>query len=163
MLNITKRITIAASVFAVALSTLSAAPASDPEQKPAETKAVQATPKAATGAPAQAAPKSAGGVLVFKDPVTGKLRAPEPGEVDSLLKSGQRSIQGVAAPTAQPFRSPAGAGIGLKVGEESMSYTVVTRGPDGKLKESCVTGEKAATAKVSAAPTASPKEVLDEK
>lgn len=167
MSNLFKRFTIAISLFTIALTVQGAAPPADQQPASSGTKTTPPAAKApaapAPTKPATVAPQGAGGVMVFKDPVTGKIRQPEPGEVESLLSSGQKSLQSLVPPAAEPFRSPAGAGIGLRIGEESMSYMVVTKAPDGKLKKSCVTGSKAATATLSGNRGSSPKEAPDEK
>ena len=124
----------------------------------------------------QAAP--AGGLVVFIDPATGKIRQPDAAEIGTLsgtpapANAGGANAPAVARrPAARPveFRGP-GNSVGIKLGEEFDSYMVVTRTPDGKLAEACVTGDKAATDLVSKGvtpkTTAAPKkakEVLDDK
>ncbi|QOY88932.1 post-PEP-CTERM-1 domain-containing protein [Paludibaculum fermentans] len=161
-----KSVALATSVLAAAVTVLNAAAPSD--QQPARAEATAAQPadtnqkstlKPVTGE--QAAP--AGGVMIFKDPVTGKFRAPEQGEVEALTSTGKKSIQSVAPAAQTPFKSPTGAGIAVKLGAESRSYMVVTKTADGKLKESCVTGDKAATAVLSGNQAPAEKGALDEK
>jgi hypothetical protein len=137
-------------------------------QEPAKT-----TPQAD---PQQPAP--AGGLVVFIDPVTGKIRQPDAAEIGTLSgtpapgSAGGANAPAVARrPVARPieFRGPANS-VGVKLGEDSLSYMVVTRTPDGKLAEDCVTGGQAAAAlvtkgvtpKTTAAPEKA-KAVLDDK
>jgi hypothetical protein len=45
------------------------------------------------------------------------------------------------------IQGPGGA-VGAMLGEDSLTYMVVTAAPDGKLAMDCVTGDKAAAARV---------------
>ncbi len=162
-----KSVALATSVLAVAVTVLNAAVPSD--QQPARAEATTSQPadnQKSTVKPVAAdpsAPTGGGGVMIFKDPVTGKFRAPEPGEVEALTSTAKKSIQSVAPADQKPFKSPTGAGIAVKLGAESRSYMVVTRTADGKLKETCVTGDKAATAVLSGNQAPAAKGALDEK
>jgi hypothetical protein len=148
-----------------------AAPAASGKE-PAKT-----TPQAA---PQQAAP--AGGVVVFIDPDTGQIRQPDAAEIGTLSDpligttapanaSGADSPAMLRRPVAKPPIMVHGPGnsVGVKLGDDSLSYMVVTKTPDGKLAEDCVTGDTAAGALVSKGvtpKTAAPKkakEVLDDK
>lgn len=156
MANYWQQVALATAVFAFAAA--SATAATDDQQPKAGQKS--AVPAKAAEQKAQPAPAGAGGSMIFIDPATGKTRAPEPGEVEALTAPKSKSLSVAAAPTE--FKSPTGAGVGVVLGEESMSYSVVTIGPDGKLKQSCVTGAQAATAVVNGKQTPA-KEALDEK
>lgn len=98
-------------------------------------------------------------VQAFKDPVTGKLRAPTAEEAKALRQApqpmGQRSVLSPRAsimPNApRAIRSAQGA-VGMQLPDSFMSYSVVTRDANGKLEEHCVTGEKAAEAVMTAQP-----------
>lgn len=91
----------------------------------------------------------AAGLRVFKDPVTGQLRAPTHEEVRALqLKEAQaKSARTVAAGrvgmvsrTVPVLVQRADGSRKLELTEESLSYSVVTRNADGSLDMSCVTG-----------------------
>jgi hypothetical protein len=162
---------LAAAVGSVAANAQSApqAPANTP--KTAESKdSEKATPKAAPASPA-------GGLVVFIDPVTGQIRQPEAAEIGTLSAPPQAGVIN-AAPSAAQQHTPvvhrefrgAGGVIGVKLGDESLSYMVVSKTPDGKLAEDCVTGGEAAAVAVSKGVTpktpvapAKPKVVLDDK
>lgn len=151
--------------------------------------APQTPTKAATAAPAkdsgkamqQAAPApQPAGVVVFIDPATGQIRQPEAAEIGTLsapsatpqTAGGINAAAAAQRPTPVEHREFRGAGgaIGVKLGDDSQTYMVVTKTPDGKLAEDCVTGADAAAALVSkevapkapAAP-AKAKVVLDDK
>jgi hypothetical protein len=111
-------------------------------------------------------------MVVFVDPVTGQIRQPDAAEIGALTGVGSSNARtALTAPTPAPnmISGPGGA-VGVRLGDDSLSYMVVTRTPDGKLAEDCVTGEKAASAVVSKGvtpkTTAAPKKnagVLDDK
>ncbi len=91
----------------------------------------------AAGAPAQP------GMTVVRDAATGKLRAPTAAELRALRnESGQ--AQRAAADSARPPTVRADGVKAATLGERGMVYSVITRGPDGKLHEHCVEGEAAA-------------------
>jgi hypothetical protein len=97
-----------------------------------------------------------GGVLVFIDPATGEIREPEKEELQSLAPGAapdvtpDEALRRAAAQTApQSLTHPSGA-EGVVLGEDQMVYSVVTIGPDGKLKMDCVTGKDKAEAHVKA-------------
>jgi hypothetical protein len=147
----------------------------------------QQTPKAAANAvpppsgkvpaaktPSQAAPQQGaapGGLVVFIDPDTGKIRQPDAAEIGALTGAGAgpRTFQSNVAPAAPTMISGPGGAVGVKLGDDSLSYTVLTKTPDGKLAEECVTGDKSAAALLSTGitpKTTAPKKnagVLDEK
>ena len=118
----------------------------------------------------QAAP--APGMVVFVDPATGKIRQPDAEEIGALTGAANNattSVQSVAPTGPTTFTGPGGS-VGMKLGDDSLSYMVVTKTPDGKLAEECVTGDKAASALLSKGVTsktpAAPNKnqgVLDEK
>lgn len=80
------------------------------------------------------------GMVVVRDPQTGKLRAPTPDEARALRAKTPRDAN--LAPRALAPR-PDGA-RGVRLGEKSMVYEVVTRDADGKLSSQCLHGEQAA-------------------
>lgn len=85
-----------------------------------------------------AAPPQQSGMVVVRDPQTGQLRAPTASEfralhaLSSALQAGQPAPKTLVRPDGTVQRS---------VGAEGMSYTVVSRGKDGKLSIECVSGE----------------------
>lgn len=98
----------------------------------------------ALGAPAAAGDQE--GVVVVRDPLTGKFRNATPAEARRL------HAQPVAPGMAK--RDPAQPDVTIRkngtlqkhLGERGMVYSVVTRGADGKLDADCVHGEAAADA-----------------
>ena len=83
------------------------------------------------------------GMVVVRDPVTGDMRAPTPAELRAL-----RALppQGAAQQPPQQTQSvlrPDGS-RSVKLGENSMVYSVARRDAGGKLKEECVHGIEAA-------------------
>jgi hypothetical protein len=98
-----------------------------------------ATPQAATP-PSE----SAGGVMVFIDPVTGKTRQPEAGEVEQLLQQRAPALpQSSLTSPSSTFNVP-GGGVGLMLDDSFHSYMVVTRKPDGTMLMDCLPDGKAA-------------------
>jgi hypothetical protein len=85
------------------------------------------------------------GMVVVRDPQTGKMRAPTADELKAL-RARTPSSAAAKAFTAQPQtlagRRPGARGV--RLGEKNMVYEVVTRGADGKLSSECVQGEAAA-------------------
>jgi len=96
----------------------------------------------------------AGGVVVFIDPATGKIRQPDASEIGGLVPPAGPAPKALAPALIQ---GPGGA-VGVRLGEDSLAYMVVTAAPDGKLATDCVTGDKAAAARVTAGPAAKAKE-----
>ena len=109
-------------------------------------------------AAAQQQPSTAqSGMVVVRDPQTGELRAPTAAESRALAPQGpSASITAKATPPAA-VTHPGGARQ-VRLGERSLVYSVVTRGPDGKLAEQCVQGAAAADKAVHAPASAQPKE-----
>jgi hypothetical protein len=116
-------------------------------------------PQDSKSAPA-VAPQSvpAGGVVVFIDPATGKIRQPDASEIGGLVTPAG-SVAPKAPEPAQPalIQGPGGA-VGARLGADSLTYMVVSTAPGGKLAMDCVTGDKAATARVIASPAPKAKE-----
>jgi hypothetical protein len=85
--------------------------------------------------------KAAGqeGMVVVRDPLTGKMRAPTPDELRDLRARAPAST--ALAPRVPGTVSRRDGSRGVRLGEDSMVYDVVTRGPDGKLTHACVQGE----------------------
>jgi hypothetical protein len=89
------------------------------------------------------------GVRVFVDPETHKIRQPTQEEVRSLSEQSTGAAGAAKANVTGPqvLRGPEDA-IGLELDESSMSYTVATKGSDGKVAVDCVTAKNAAAARV---------------
>jgi len=101
-------------------------------------------------------PASAGdaspGMRVFKDPISGELRAPTAEEAAALEGAGsakglRRTPRGLLTGKVNPpsVTYPDGT-IGQELDESSLAYTVMTRNADGTTSMVCVTGAEAADA-----------------
>jgi len=85
------------------------------------------------------------GMVVVRDPQTGKMRAPTPEELRQLrAKAPPSAAAMVGAPQEGKQLSRRDGARGVRLGEKTLVYDVVTRGADGKLSEQCVQGEAAA-------------------
>jgi hypothetical protein len=85
------------------------------------------------------------GMVVVKDPQTGKMRAPTAEELRALRAKTPKSAAAVTgAPAAPKTLTRRDGARGVRLGEKTLVYDVVTRGEDGKLSEQCVQGEDAA-------------------
>jgi hypothetical protein len=84
--------------------------------------------------------KAAGqeGMVVVRDPLTGKMRAPTPDELRDLRA---KTPSATLAPRVPSTVSRRDGSRGVRLGDNSMVYDVVTRGADGKLTRACVQGE----------------------
>lgn len=91
----------------------------------------------------QAAQPATGGFRAFIDPATGKLRDPEPAEAAAL--GNQVSLSTLSAPLPSPVYLR-GGGVGVRLRESQMVYSVARIGRDGKLVMDCVTGREQAEA-----------------
>jgi hypothetical protein len=98
--------------------------------------------------PQQLEPGAAAGAMIFIDPATGQIREPDANEMGALLRAAPAAAARAAAPTPPVFIQGPGNAVGLKLGAESQSYMVATKGPDGKITLECVTGDKAASTRV---------------
>ena len=110
--------------------TLCMADADKPKQAPSQ----NAHPETKNSQP----PSSS--MIVVRD-ADGALRAPNAAESLALTGAAQTS----GAPSSQLIDQGPGRGLMLVLDPATSSaYSVVTKGPDGKLKMECVSGEKAA-------------------
>jgi hypothetical protein len=109
-------------------------------------KAPEAEKKAAPPPGTPSAP-SAGGLVVFIDPVTGKVRQPDAAEIGSLVPPPAAVTPLVEKPLVT-WTGPGGA-VGVVLDSSFDSYMVVTKKPDGKLAMECVVGDKKADEAVS--------------
>ncbi len=82
------------------------------------------------------------GMVVVRDPQTGKLRAPTDDEMKALRA--QSPSAALAAPRQPATVSRGDGSRGVRLGERNMVYEVVTRGADGKLTRECVEGSAGA-------------------
>jgi hypothetical protein len=87
------------------------------------------------------------GMVVVRDPQTGKMRAPTADEMKALRAATPPSAALTGRTQAQPQTSvvtrPNGTRA-VRVGESHKVFEIVTRGADGKLSSQCVQGEAAA-------------------
>lgn len=83
------------------------------------------------------------GMVVVRDPLTGKLRAPTPDEA-RLLRARTPAGTALAAPRQPSLVTGPGGARGVRLGDKTMVYEVVTRGADGTLSRQCVQGDGAA-------------------
>jgi hypothetical protein len=100
------------------------------------------------------------GVIVAIDPVTKQIRQPEAAEVQALT-GGKKTAAAVATTTLKKIQGPGQYGVGIVLDNTTMVYMVATKAADGTIANDCVTGEKAAVAKVSGAQPATAKQVPD--
>jgi hypothetical protein len=85
------------------------------------------------------------GMVVVRDPQTGKMRAPTPEELRQLRAKTPPAAAAVAgAPQENKVLSRRDGARGVRLGEKTLVYDVVTRGADGKLSSQCVQGDAAA-------------------
>lgn len=122
--------------------------------RPDARKAPEAGKKAAPP-PGTPAASSAGGLVVFIDPVTGKIRQPDASEIGSLVPPPAAETPLVEEPLVMKL-GPGGA-VGVVLDSRFESFIVVTKTPDGKLATDCVTGRKKADEAVSAGAKTDPK------
>jgi hypothetical protein len=151
------RILLATGALAVLCVAQEAASKSEKPSQPAP--AQTKTAEAKTAKPAAVT----GGLVAVKDPETGEIRAATPAEIGAATApegsatqastpAQQRNAGTVETDAARRGHDvspkmiyhPNGA-VGMKLGDENQVFSVVTKGPDGKLTMECVTGKKAAT------------------
>lgn len=134
-------IVIAAAVSAAGAWAQAVPPPSD-AKKAAEPEKRAAPPPGIPSAP------SAGGLVVFIDPVTGMIRQPDAAEIGSLFPPPAAVTPLVEEPLVMKI-GPGGA-VGVMLDSRFESFMVVTKTPDGKLAADCVVGAKKADEIVSA-------------
>jgi hypothetical protein len=108
--------------------------------KPAATAAKQNPPQA----PAQ-------GVRVFIDPATGKIREPEPEEIQQLTPAAPAAARRSTAPSGAALHGRGGA-VGMRLDDSQMVYSVATKNADGTISFECVTGAANASQKLTNKP-----------
>lgn len=87
-----------------------------------------------------------GGVVVFIDPTTGKIRQPHAAEIGSLIRP-QAAKPLVSLPLAT--KTGPGGAVGVVLDSSFDSFVVATKKPDGTLAMDCVTGDNKAAEAVS--------------
>jgi len=118
---------------------------SQPPQPPQITRK-RASPSQTSARQTSKSPAEAGAVI-FVDPVTRQIREPSADEIDVLTQSRPQGSQPVAPIPPTEIRGPGGA-VGILLGEDSQSYMVVTKTPDGKLVTDEVATKEAAEVRV---------------
>ena len=95
-----------------------------------------------------ASPHSQEGMVVVRDAQTGKMRAPTPDELKALqARNPAPAALAAGRPQQHQALAPRRDGTrGVRLGDRTMVYDVVTRGADGKLSSECVHGAAAAEA-----------------
>jgi hypothetical protein len=109
---------------------------------------MSASVQAADEAPAT----EAAGLKVARDPSTGHLRAPTEDEARELHEKGNRQgAQARAQSNAQKLhmRVHAGNARNVRMTDEFVNHTVVTRGANGELQMQCLPSKSAAESAVS--------------
>lgn len=91
--------------------------------------------------PARAAGQQA--MVTVRDAQTGQLRAPTAAEAAAL--HGKPGLLRQAPAQRVELAGPGGGGK-VQLGKSALVYSVVTRAPDGKLAQQCVSGKPAAHA-----------------
>ena len=114
-----------------------APPPSDPKKAPGTEKKAAPAP-GEPGAPAA----SAAGLVVFIDPVTGKIRQPDAAEIGRLVSP----PTAVTSPVDEPLVMKIGPGgaVGVVLDSRFESFMVVTKTSAGTLAMDCVTGGRKA-------------------
>jgi hypothetical protein len=131
-------------LIAFAACFIGLAQAQAPQAPESRTKKGAPKSKKRQAPPAQ---RTSGGAVVFVDPATRQVREPTPAEIGALSGSGAVPLRPSTTLAPTEIRGPGGA-VGIILGDESRSYMVVTKTPDGKLDTEEVTGKKAATDRV---------------
>jgi len=99
----------------------------------------------------QAKAQSQEGMVVVRDAQTGKMRAPTPDELKALRAPAPAAALSAGKSRPQPLAARRDGTRGVRLGDKTMVYDVVTRGPDGKLSSECVHGDAAAEAALNGA------------
>ena len=88
--------------------------------------------------------RAADAMRVVRDPVTGELRGPTAAEAAAAQKAEAAQRAGAKGAKTGPveIRYPDGT-IETKLDEDSMMYSVVALGPDGKLNFECLPNKQA--------------------
>ena len=151
------RLGVAAAVAALGLLAWFSMGGAQQRAKTEPATAAKQAPAADPKAPArpQGSAPTGGGLTAFKDPETGELRAPLPGEAEALIGPSSAEIAGPLQQLAAP-----GGGVGIVLPDSFTTYEVATKGPDGKITVQHAAGQAAAEEILKASPK---REVQDEK
>jgi hypothetical protein len=84
-------------------------------------------------------------MVAVRDRETGQMRAPTAAELRALAPKPKAGLQ--APPKPALVTRPDGTRQ-VRIGEQGLVYSVVSRDPAGKLASQCVQGEQAANAAV---------------
>jgi hypothetical protein len=104
--------------------------------QPTDGKTTSEAPKNALPATIAPSPAGAGGLMIFIDPLTGKIRQPDAADISELLSL---RPQPQTPFIARPFVSPTpGGGVGVMLDDSFHNYMVVTKKPDGSLLMDCL-------------------------
>lgn len=95
----------------------------------------------AWAAPQATAGSATQGLTVVRDAESGELRAPTSAERQALHAA---TPAGAARPSQPTVVTGSDGRLNARLGESRLVYSVVTRGPDGKLDQTCVQGADAA-------------------
>jgi hypothetical protein len=98
---------------------------------------------AAGAAPGASADPGQQAMAVVRDPQSGQLRPATAAEVRAMQAASAKEQR--IAPQQQPAQPPTVRPDGVRsafLGERGMVYSVVKRGPDGKLTRQCVHGDR---------------------
>ena len=108
--------------------------------------------KAQQQAQAPASAQSQAGMVAVRDAQTGKLRPATPDELKALrARNPAPAALAAGTPPQHQSLAPRRDGTrGVRLGDRTMVYDVVTRGADGKLSSECVHGAAAAEAALGA-------------
>jgi hypothetical protein len=144
VLNRTARIILSMLALSVATGAAHATEADQPPAPKDSKSAAQAAGREPESKAPQATPvpgANAAGVMVFIDPVTGKIVQPTEAQVGRLAPT--RPAGSKAKAPVVTIQGPEGA-VGMMLGPESLSYSIATRTADGKIALDCVMGDQAA-------------------
>jgi hypothetical protein len=86
------------------------------------------------------------GMVVVRDAQTGKMRAPTPDELRALRAPAPSAALSAGTSRPQSLAVRRDGTRGVRLGDRTMVYEVVTRGADGKLSGECVHGDAAEAA-----------------
>lgn len=128
---------IAAPLLLLSLAALSSA-AGAADHTPAQA-APLVSAQSATQTTPQTTPQTGAtqGLTVVRDAETGRLRAPTPTEMRALQRTGPAAL---AAPAQPAMVTGPDGRRHVELGERGLVYSVIKRGPDGKLDQQCVQG-----------------------
>lgn len=136
------------SIILCAVSAVSICLGQDPKNTAANPDRNQAAAKSAEPKTKPVAETAApvGGVVVFVDPATGRVRQPDASEIGKL--NGTPKMSNLAVESAPTMISGPNGAIGMKLGGKFRVYSVASQATDGKVQTECVQGEAGVKARV---------------